>query len=259
MSDEIDLYALYTREEDERLRSIVRAALDSGWELETETDGYVYSVGEQRLTAASVDDVLSDLRNEGVAEVRLTKDGFRVRLGKDHLPNSFDDAIPASIWAFCSEASLRPTQYESAVRANVEDYLDLVRLLVDRTAPDYAFATSGSLSPAHLPTVDELRTGRIPWVYWLNVFSTPTIERLGRDRIRSAPSWRTEAIGDDHVVVVTRDSPVGFDDEWRYGPEETMTHLSRSSTEKTWRHENGAWREEPVATWLLEPSRTDDA
>jgi hypothetical protein len=51
-------------------------------------------------------------------------------------------------------------------------------------------------------------------VFWLNVFSPTTVERVGRERLSRLPAWRTTEFDSGHVCLVTSDNPVQASEKW---------------------------------------------
>lgn len=256
-------YALYTQRDRHPLRDATSALLADGWVVATPSEWEQPPDIESSESKASDERLLNDLTERENPSIPLEKNGLRVRLGQQQSVGNDQVSVPAALQIFSEGIHFRYDGTPEQRDANVSEYVDLVERIVTATDPAYVFGTAGNPEEeAQLPSVQQLRSGRIPWVYWLNVFSNQTIEALGRDRILYSPAWLVREIGEDHVLVVTRNSPIFFDEEWRYGPERVMTHLSQGPTEAVSRRDETTspteWYEAEQAKWLFPPDDPDE-
>ncbi|MFC7047156.1 hypothetical protein ACFQH6_18715 [Halobacteriaceae archaeon GCM10025711] len=110
--------------------------------------------------------------------------------------------------------------------ANVDAYFEFVALAAEATDPDYGYGTVGTeVDPAKIPTPDHLAEGRISHVFWLNVWPEAVVDRLGRERVLSAPAWRVRELATGGVLVVAADNPSSPTDAWVTGRADVAAHL----------------------------------
>ncbi|WP_435359157.1 hypothetical protein [Haloarchaeobius sp. DFWS5] len=185
----------------------------------------------------------------------IHRENFSISLSEEDeiSGDSISISYPSVLELRCDEVQLR------AGNPGIEWYLELVETITRTTDPDYVFATHAwPDNKSDVPTLEDLQSGRIPEVHWLNVFSTATVNRLGREEILSAPAWEIRETGSDHIMVVSQDSPANPTTEWKYGRDEVKTALSEAEIDIKDRTHEGEWSEASVAKWLVPPSDTED-
>ncbi|AXR79508.1 hypothetical protein AArc1_3203 [Natrarchaeobaculum sulfurireducens] len=210
------------------LQRVLKAALNAGWKLSPQFgDDYVYWIDDKRFTAANNDEVVEAVDSLETTAVAIERNDLRVWIEKD------TDVLPTVetwhlyLWANKYEFGHRKdARTQAEARARVQQYLDLVELAVVETDPDYGFGKFGSIvSPKVVPTVDELLSARVLDVFWLNVFDSAAVERMGRERVLEAPAWEVRELETGHVMLVASDNPFEPADEWADGEEHVAEYL----------------------------------
>lgn len=229
VSDTISTYLQYGTRPDVPLERVLSAVLDQGWQLRAPFGGdFVYRIEDERRTAEHIDEVVNAVGTPGNASVAVERDGLRVWIEQD------SDVLPTVegwhlyLWADKYEFGHRQdTRTQAEARSRVQQYLDLVELAVVETDPDYGFGKLGTtVSPKVVPTVDELLASRVFNVFWLNVFDSAAVERLGRETILDAPVWEVRELETGHLMLVASDNPFEPADEWADGVERLGEYLN---------------------------------
>lgn len=104
----------------------------------------------------------------------------------------------------------------------IEDLIDFVARCYDRSravghTPLYLFGAS----PTHVAklrqdsdflrtTTDGVRAGDLEELYWLQLLPPRMVDRVGRDRLTSAPAHRVETLADGAVLLVAHEDPIQF-------------------------------------------------
>jgi hypothetical protein len=85
------------------------------------------------------------------------------------------------------------------------EFLAWSRFLADLTRPIYGWGGYGGVGLWGETTPiasSAIAATDLPAIEWLNVFGGPYIERIGAERILSAPAWRAEFLANGGLIVV---------------------------------------------------------
>jgi hypothetical protein len=91
-------------------------------------------------------------------------------------------------------------------------FVSLASALAKACNPVYGYAHSraDTLLGTDPHTRDPFAPFQVYEMYWLNIYGPPMVEQLGRDRVRSTPSFRLEELPDGGVLLLTRPTPIDF-------------------------------------------------
>lgn len=134
--------------------------------------------------------------------------------------------LTADVWA--SQFKLWDDCTKAGVRRRTEQYVTFIRLLSETFDPIYA--CGGIERPEDLeellPPIDQINRGEITRLFWLNVFSPTAVDRLGRERILSAPAWDVEELENGRVMLVVSDNPIHPSESWQFAGKRVGEHLN---------------------------------
>lgn len=228
MTDTISTFLLYDREPPNLLSDLYRAARNDGWRLPTREGESECIIDGEVKTYASGDDFVTDVDTAKQASIPLQKGGPKVYLVKE------DDLLPDGtapclyLWSDKYEGYLYQSDSRSRdeAQANLELYLDLVELAVERTEPYWGFGKRGkAVASDWIHTIDDASNGRIHNVFWLNIFDPETVDAIGYKRLAASPAWRVTELGTGHVLLVTMDNPFEPSGEWVGAADRVTAHL----------------------------------
>ncbi|AWB26350.1 hypothetical protein HARCEL1_00750 [Halococcoides cellulosivorans] len=88
----------------------------------------------------------------------------------------------------------------------LQEVIDSVRLVYEHLPAPFAFSQL-PLKHEYETTVtrEHLETPELPDVYWLMMLSPEICEDIGRERLKSAPVWRSEPLPDGGMELVATD------------------------------------------------------
>ena len=75
-------------------------------------------------------------------------------------------------------------------------------------------------------TESDVEVARIPDIYWMMLLSDSACERIDRDRLRTAPVWKSELLTDSGIGVVATGDPYHYTKEKK---EQIRTHIERET------------------------------
>lgn len=236
MSERVDTYWLFAGGlDDEAVVRAVEDGLQGNWSPDTTSesgrqDGQCrYIVGGMELSEeVDADVALREFEAADNGVLYLRHEALSFLFEKNHLPETFDRphvAVSAEEIHFKS----RP-EAERAHRAarNVDSYLDVVRTVTEYVDFTYGFGRYGGVGmvrPDAIPDREQLESGQVTHLFWLNVFSPVLVRRLGRETIAASPAWCVEFFEDGSCLLVTSDNPRDPSEEWRDARDETARHL----------------------------------
>lgn len=165
-------------------------------------------------TPAAEDDELENILLElGQAEFgtfEVCKDGLGVNITKNSVKEYFNGptmSIRVSEQAFKSDSS----------EEIADNYIEIVREIIEDTSPRYgfgAFLVEEHLAVERPPYKQDIETGDIDELFWLNYFSSDVADKLGHEFLLDTPAWLVEKLNDGGVFLVTMPNPVGPGDEY---------------------------------------------
>ena len=79
-----------------------------------------------------------------------------------------------------------------------EHFLDALRLIYEAYHPIYAYQSDAGT----LTTLEEAQTAQIHTLYSINFFGPELVEKLGRERIASAPAERITSLSDGGIMLL---------------------------------------------------------
>ncbi len=93
-------------------------------------------------------------------------------------------------------------------------FLDLVCRLIKYLKPKYAFGSLyGERNSGESIAQQALDDGRIPGIFWINLFTSEMISQVGEEKLLSAPAWKVEKITKNYILLVTTNSPLSYKQE----------------------------------------------
>lgn len=231
MSDDVTTeFVLPDEFKGEKLRKLAtsdfkKAGLSS---LDKKSNRYRYmTIADTRSKEASLEEALEKVLQSGGGTVTI---GFRelnvrIRYFSKEVAKS-EPQLSIGVWA--SQFKIWEDSTEDGTRRRTEQFVTFVRLLSETFDPLYAFGgIERSESPEQLlPPLDQLKCGKVKRLFWLNTFSPATVERLGRDRVLSAPAWKVEELNDGRVLLVVSNNPVHPSEPWDTAGKRVSKHLS---------------------------------
>lgn len=87
---------------------------------------------------------------------------------------------------------------------------EFVQILADAAAvlePKWGFGRRGGIAIDEDDSIDSLSNTPTPPLYEYNVFPSETVDRLGRERLRSAPVWFVEELDTGAIFLAVREPP----------------------------------------------------
>jgi hypothetical protein len=100
---------------------------------------------------------------------------------------------------------------------NIHQFLDTAQLFYDLLHPYYGSIHSAE-HKIEMATIQDPRYGKtvlpitlekgLPGIYWANYFGPDYVERLGRDKLLSAPSYKIKQLSDGGLLLLTAPSPL---------------------------------------------------
>jgi hypothetical protein len=139
--------------------------------------------------------------------------------------NSDDPTLSLRVWS--SQFETYENESDADVRARVSDVLDIVGIFTECLKPIYAYG--GGPFPAEqvdvVMNVQQVRGGKLPELFWLNVFPPTLVEQIGSDRVRTAPAWKVVELQSGHVLLVVTDNPVFPSVDWEDAKAEIVAHF----------------------------------
>lgn len=227
MSEIVATWLLFTHSPSQQLSHLIKTLRRNGWRVSERGGIYSCLVDGQRKKAETVDEIIAQIDSGATASVKIERNQTEVRIKKnaDKGPSQELTNVFFSSW----ESEFRPPRdgwngFDRA--AATTEYVNAVSTAVEELKPNYGYGTFPEYTdPAAVPTYDDVLDGRVRGTFWLNVFGAKSIDRLGRDRIESAPAWRVEELANGHLLVVTSDNPVDPSEEWANATEAVAAHL----------------------------------
>lgn len=84
-------------------------------------------------------------------------------------------------------------------------FLDLGKQLFNTLQPTFGWLEV--CEPAGHTSFDEVESLELPHLYWANFFSPAYVEKIGRNRILTAPAWSIEELADGGLLYVLSSGP----------------------------------------------------
>jgi len=101
--------------------------------------------------------------------------------------------------------------------SNREQFLETAKLFYDLLHPHYSLIHSAE-DMLEMATVQDPRFGKtilpinlekgFPGIYWANFWGPSYVDKLGRKKLLSAPSYKVEELSDGGLLVLTAPSPL---------------------------------------------------
>ena len=66
----------------------------------------------------------------------------------------------------------------------------------------------------HLLLYESAKNNNILRIWWLNFFGPKLVEKFGREKLLSAPSWKTEELSDGGIMLVRSPNPFTIDEPY---------------------------------------------
>ena len=184
------------------------------------------TIGDTRSKDASLEEALEKVLQSGGGTVTI---GFRelnikIRYFSKEVAKS-EPQLSIGVWA--SQFKVWEDSTEDGTQRRTEQFATFVRLLSEMFDPLYAFGgIEQNENPKQLlPPLDQLKRGELNSLFWLNVFSPAAVERLGRNRVLSAPAWKVEELDDGRVMLVVSNNPVHPSQPWDTAGKRVSGHL----------------------------------
>ena len=176
---------------------------------------------------ANLDDVKRVFSDFGNGVLYRSCGELTIRIGYNmderHIP-------PAPVYTIgVNAAAFLPDEENELFETDVEDritnIIDLVIQSYLRLQPLYVYGYGATPDYGYVsvPDRDAIENGDLPELYWLAVYSPALVSQIGRDRLLSAPAWRTERLDDGAVLIVVYQNPRIPGDQ--YLPGEVETHI----------------------------------
>lgn len=100
---------------------------------------------------------------------------------------------------------------------------DVSQIIQESLDTPFAFShTVGNIDREKQVTESNVEVARIPDIYWMMLLSDSACERIGRDRLRTAPVWKSEPLTDNGIGVVATGDPYQYTKEKK---EQIKAHL----------------------------------
>jgi len=105
-------------------------------------------------------------------------------------------------------AHVRAVNYQTALFTRAESdpehysrvFLDLGMILYEAILPDFGWLDI--CEPAGFTWYDDIEALRVPHLYWASFFGPSYVNKLGRERLLTAPVWSVEALADGGLLCV---------------------------------------------------------
>lgn len=179
---------------------------------------------------ADLDEVkrMFDEYGNGVVYLSCGELTIRVAYNMDesHVPSSPVYTIGVNAVAFLPDEENEI--FETDVEDRITNVIDLVKESYLRLQPVYVYGYGATPDYSYVSASvrEAIENGDLPELYWLAVFPPALVSHIGRDRLLSAPAWKTELLEDGAVIVVVYQNPRIPGDQ--YHPGEVENHLRES-------------------------------
>ncbi len=102
----------------------------------------------------------------------------------------------------------------SDITKRVIQFLEVARSLAEISDPVYAYGAVEDFDSVDVELPEKTIESSYPRrLFWFNIFSKPMIDKIGKDRLFSAPAWKIETLSTGSVLLVVNDRPRGYKDE----------------------------------------------
>lgn len=113
----------------------------------------------------------------------------------------------------------------SDVLAPFLHWLDILQFTYETWHPLYSYKEGG----VEETTYEDALAGNVTLLYEINLLNRDMVEKLGRERVMSAPAWRVTALADGSVFLIPQlIHNGGRDADYAYNIEEVAIHLGLS-------------------------------
>jgi len=115
--------------------------------------------------------------------------------------------------------------FETSLEGRVQNIIDLTTQSYLQLQPSYVYGYGATpdYSYVSIPTRETIARCEVPDLYWLAVFPPKMVDVIGRERLLSAPAWKTDLLENGAVLIVVYQNPRIPGDE--YLPTEVEAHL----------------------------------
>ena len=229
MSVELRIVLLSSKisEQENSLESLVEVVQQSGFQLaelqmdsasttEVQQDDKI----SQLLTKAYIEKKLSLVvaYSVPVVDLELFLDLYWQEETRDRSVQSYGMVVTYQSALFNRE-EYDSTRYSQLV-------LDFFVILYNVLRP--AFAWIDFADPAGYTSNDDIKRLALPHIYWANLFGPSYVKEIGRKKIRSAPAWVIEELGDGGLLYVLSSCP-GLNHEGHVSKEAVKEHFGVKS------------------------------
>ncbi len=101
--------------------------------------------------------------------------------------------------------------WDQKAETNIEIILKLGRKLYEYLSPIYGFGEYG-IGWREIPSEDEILSGNIRHLCWANFFSPAFVQKIGREKLLSAPAWKVEELNDGGILLVLAPNPMNINE-----------------------------------------------
>lgn len=166
---------------------------------------------DSRMVYADFDRALEAITTAQYCSIEIWMDGYGLRLGFSdtgagllHSPSVPYLRFSTTVYAFTDPYN---EEHLDEVTQRRREFVDVLARAADILEPRWGFGRRTGLAIGDDETVEDLASMTTPPLYEYNVFRPETVEKLGRERVLSAPAWYVEELDSGGVFLVVREPP----------------------------------------------------
>lgn len=224
------LFVFEDRPDNEHYRRLTDRLLEMGCRprLNESDEGFSFRFNDEvDRQEATLSEAVDQILDAGGGWVTLYYHELKFSVGMWSPRSNRDDEPTLSLRVWSSQFEVYEDESDADVRARVSSVVDIVREVTECLEPIYAYG-GGPFpdEPADVAAnVRRARAGKLPEIFWLNVLPPAVVERVGSDRVRTAPAWKVMELQSGHVLLVVTDNPVFPSIDWEDATAELAAHF----------------------------------
>lgn len=95
----------------------------------------------------------------------------------------------------------------SISECEISAFISVAKILYNFIHPFYGEGDIEETYTENYNPYKDVKLGKIKHIYWINFFSPELVKKIGRETLLSAPSWKTEELKDDGILLMLGPTP----------------------------------------------------